>query len=199
MIAEQSGAIYAERPQEEGQVQIEERLVDMLQLKKNAASSGMKTSSVHFPENETIELLSHRAIDDVILQCFQRWSQSDRFMNTFIKRIEYNPLVIRLVAGLIRKHVNATIKEFSLTQLFAETGEVDKERVPLPSARSLSNERQSPKTRATTKALWIKGGREKKGHSDSPDYQKDWTRISPVAQGHDFLGIKIESCIKAMT
>lgn len=57
-------------------------------------------------------------------------------MNPVVMQIEYNALFIRPVAWFMKEHVNATINEFRLTQLYAEFEEMDKKGVPLPPRRS---------------------------------------------------------------
>lgn len=77
------------------------------------------------------ELFSCGAADDVLLEGFDRWSHSDTYMNGVVNRIVSNYLLIRLVAGFITQHVNSTIKEYCLTQPYAESGEVSEKEVQM--------------------------------------------------------------------
>lgn len=130
---------YAEQTQEKRQTEIEETLVKMLQLGNSSASNGMKTALARFLESIVIAFCSGGAAEEVMSQCFERWSQSDTFTNAVVKRIVSNPFFIRPVAGFIKQHIDSAIDKYRLTQLHAETEKVDKTGVPLPPSRLSSD------------------------------------------------------------
>lgn len=78
----------------------------MLQLCKIAASNEIKTDSARFLETIIIDLLSCLAEDDVLSECFERWSPADSVMNGVAKRVLTNPIFIRPVASFIKHHVH---------------------------------------------------------------------------------------------
>lgn len=92
----------------------------MLQLGSNASSHGIKTAPARFFETIVIDLYSRKAADDVMLECFQRLSQTDTFMNAIVTRIVSNLFFIRLVTVFIKKYVHPKIDECQLTTLYAE-------------------------------------------------------------------------------
>lgn len=73
-----------------------------------------------------IELSSRRAVREVKSQFFDLWMGSDTFMNAIVKRTASSLLFIRPIAQAIKQNVNLTTYECLLTQLYAETGKVDK-------------------------------------------------------------------------
>lgn len=120
LIAEEVDSHYVERTQAEGEVQIEDTLIDMLQFGQKISSNGVKTASTRFPESMMIKLFSRGAADDAMLEYFDGRSQSDTFINDVVKRIVSIPLFILPVAGIIKQHVILTIDECRLAQLHAD-------------------------------------------------------------------------------
>lgn len=116
-IVNEASPIYAERTQMAVQTQIEESFVHMLQLGNNSASHDVKTASAWFLETIAIEVFSRGAADDVILQCFEGWSQLDTFLNAVVRRTVSNLLLVGLVAGFIKQHVDSATEKCRLTQL----------------------------------------------------------------------------------
>lgn len=77
--------------------------------------------------------------DDVMFEFFERYSQSDAFMDAIIKCIVCNSLFKGPLVRFIKQYVNSTVDECRLTQLNAKTGKVDKKDVPLSSSRLFSD------------------------------------------------------------
>lgn len=56
-----------------------------------------------------IELISHWAAEDVMLECSEGWSKSDRFITALVKITVSKPSFIRPVVGVLKQHVDLTI------------------------------------------------------------------------------------------
>lgn len=85
LIAEKVDRAYAERAQAEGQNQIEDTLFDMLQHGNSAASNGSRPPSVRFLETVVAKLFSGVPGDDIMSNCSERWTKSDKSMNAVVK------------------------------------------------------------------------------------------------------------------
>lgn len=101
LIAEEVDRIYVKSTQADVQDQIEETLVVMLQLGNIAASNRIETASALFLNTIIIELFSRRAVDEVLSECLERWTQSKTYMNALVERIVCTPVLMRLVTGFI--------------------------------------------------------------------------------------------------
>lgn len=65
------------------------------------------------------------AAEEVMLDCFEQWLKSDKFMNAIEHwNISY-PMCMWQVAGLITQHGDSTVDEGRLTQLHNELGQMD--------------------------------------------------------------------------
>lgn len=118
---------------------MEETLFDMLPLCNSVTSIGAKTELDQWLEMLVIESFSCRATDDVMSECFGRWSKQDIVMNNVVMQVVSSTLFIRPRAGFIKQHVDVTIDECRSTQIYVKTGKVDETDVPITRRRSSSD------------------------------------------------------------
>lgn len=131
------------------------------------------------------KIFSSRAADDGIYQYCERLSQSDTAMSIFLTRVASTPMFKRLVAGVIKEHVNTTIDECFLTPLCARTGEVKKKRIAAPAEQIDIAGNGQVQNYAPARALREPMEEVKKNdHCDGPDHWNNQNRASPVAEDH---------------
>lgn len=114
----------------------------MLKLKSRKPSSICYISAIATPRAEIkrhslglwkrfFHLLSCGAANAVSSEWLERWSKSDKIMNAIVKRTVRTSLFIRPVLGFIAPHVDSTIDDCYLTQLYVEARNMDKTSVAL--------------------------------------------------------------------
>lgn len=137
----------------------------MLQLGNRASLNGIKPADAGLLETILIQRFSHGAAGDVLSQCFEEWSHSGTFINDVIKRIIFNSLFTRPLEGFIKQHMDSTIAEGDLMQIYAKVGSLDKTCVTLPPIRFSSEAPE--KSRNTLKRYDFKHRRSKQERSSS--------------------------------
>lgn len=75
-------------------------LVDIFLLVSSAASNGINPVSVRLTETAVAELFSCEA-GNIMSDYLERWTRSDKFMNTVVKQIVSMALFVWPVAGFI--------------------------------------------------------------------------------------------------
>lgn len=90
---------------------MEKTLVDRLKPGNSASTNGIGTVSTRFLETIMIALISCKAAEDVMSECFEQLSKSDKLMYAIVKRIVFNPCFMQPVAGFIKENVYSTIDE----------------------------------------------------------------------------------------
>lgn len=86
----------------------------MLQPGNSASWNEIKTGLARFLQTIAIKLCSRDAAEEDMSQYFERWRQSDKFMNALVERIVSSLLCIRPVTGFMKRHVDLTIDKMSL-------------------------------------------------------------------------------------
>lgn len=106
----------------------------MVQDGNSAALNEVEKLSAWFIEMIVMETL--RAADNVMSECLEQWSKSNKIMIAIVKQIVFVLLFIRLVPEFIKQHVmDSTIDNCRLTQVFAKMVKMNKAGVPLPPSR----------------------------------------------------------------
>lgn len=120
LIAVKVVCIYEEGSEVRGQTQIKEIPVNRLQLGNKNFFNAAKAESARFLETIAIALISCRTSNDVLLERFERWSNSEKLMSAIVKQTVNSPLFIRQLSSFIKQHVESTTEECPLTQLYAK-------------------------------------------------------------------------------
>lgn len=119
-------------------------------------------------------------------------------MSSVVKRIVSNSLFIWHMAGLIKEHVDVTVDECCLTQLFAKMRGMNRKRVPLLPSSSSSDAGKSLKICASAKAPGIERVREKNVYRDGSGSRIHRARVIPGVQCDNRLANEVKRDIEAM-
>lgn len=130
-IALQFNCAIAEQTQAGFQAPIKKTGFDLFRLRYSAAADSVKTESIRFLETFLAEEFSCGTANDVVPEYIEEGLKWDRILNAVVKRVIASPLFKRLVARLIKKHVDSVVDEICLIELFFETWNVIKASVPL--------------------------------------------------------------------
>lgn len=96
LIVVELNRIYAKRTQAEVQLEVK-------------VAHGTGKTSTWFSKMIVVKLISCEAAEDDIAQCPERWSNSDTFMNTLVKRFLCSQFFARPVSRFTKKLAQSTI------------------------------------------------------------------------------------------